>query len=249
MGRAGILLVIAALLACGSDGASENRTRTVTVLAASSLKVVFESLAEAYEAENADVDVVLSFDSSSKLALQITEGAPADLFASADEVSMQTVVDEGLAVEEPDVFATNRLEIVVPAGSPESIAGLADLGRPGLVLALCAPAAPCGRYAATAFERAGVAAPAASQEENVTAVLTKVRLGEADAGVVYVTDVRSAGAAVTGVPIPAEHNVVARYPVAVLRFGANQADAAAFGQLLLSAAGRRILADAGFGAP
>jgi molybdate transport system substrate-binding protein len=245
--RAAILVAITSLLGCGSDSASE--TRKVTVLAASSLKSVLESLAEEYEADDPDVDVVLSFDSSSKLALQITEGAPADLFASADDVSMQSVVDEGLVAGDPDVIATNRLAIVVPPGNPEAITDLADLGRPGLVVALCAPSAPCGRYAASAFERAGVPVPSASQEENVTAVLTKVRLGEADVGIVYVTDVRGAGDAVTGVPIATEHAVVARYPVAVLTAGSSQADAAALKQLLLSRTGRRILADAGFGPP
>lgn len=174
------------------------------------------------------------------------EGAPADVFASADQANMQKVVDAG-SVSSTAVFASNRLQIVVGPGNPKGIRSLADLARPGLVVVLCAPAVPCGAYGAQALGRAGVTVHPASQEQDVKAVVSKVQLGEADAGIVYQTDVRAAGAAVQGVDIPADQNVPVEYPIAVLK----RADPAAarFVDFVRSPAGQRILGGFGFGPP
>jgi molybdate transport system substrate-binding protein len=188
--------------------------------------------------------VEFNFAGSSALAAQITQGAPADVFASADQPNMQKVVDAGYA-NAPGVFASNRLQMVVGRGNPKGIRSLADLARPGLVVVVCAPAVPCGAYGAQALGKAGVTVHPASQEQDVKAVVTKVQLGEADAGIVYQTDVRAAGSGVEGVDIPAEQNVTAEYPIAVLK-GAGPA-AAAFVDFVRTAEGQRILAGFGFG--
>jgi molybdate transport system substrate-binding protein len=250
------VLAIAALAgtACGGDdGASGSPSGppairgTVTVLAAASLTDAFEELATAFEAEHPDVEVALTFDGSSALATQILEGVPADVFASADEVHLAKVVDGGAATGEVIPFATSSVQIAVPRGNPLGIDGLADLTA-GLRLALCAPEVPCGRYAAEAFAKAGLDVPPASAEENVRGVLTKVALGEADAGIVYRTDVR-ANADVEGVDLPVAHQVTAVYPATVLAEAPNPAAAAAFVDLLTSPPGQRILASHGFGSP
>jgi molybdate transport system substrate-binding protein len=250
------VLAIAALAGAGcggDDGAAGSPSGptaidgTVTVLAAASLTDAFEELAIAFEAEHPSADVALTFDGSSALATQILEGVPADVFASADEVSLAKVVEGGAAAGGVVSFATSSLQIVVPLGNPLGIEGLADLGA-DLRLSLCAPEVPCGRYAAEAFARAGLEVPPASAEENVRGVLTKVALGEADAGIVYVTDVQ-ANADVEGVDLPAAHRVSAVYPATVLAEAPNPDAAAAFVDLLISPRGQRILASHGFGSP
>lgn len=188
----------------------------------------------------------LNFGGSSTLAQQIQQGAPADVFASADEVNMQKLVDGQELAGAPQIFARNRLRIAVASGNPHHIAGLADLTKPGLTLALCAPAVPCGRYAAEAFGKAGLALPSASQEIDVKAVLNKVAFGEADAGIVYATDLPGAGGKVEGVDIAESQNVIARYPIAVTKDAANRDLAAAFVDFVLSAEGQQRLAAAGF---
>src|SRR5205807_9617376 len=192
--------------------------------------------------------VRLSFAGSSSLAAQIQEGAVGDLFASADQPNMQKLVQAGLTAESPMVFARNDLEIVVGKGNPKHIASLADLARSGLVVVLCAPAVPCGSYAARALQKAGVTLKPASQEVDVKAVLSKVALGEADAGIVYVTDVKAAGVTVEGVAIPSALNVVAEYPIVILEDSQNRALARAFISYLLTD-GRRILVRYGFTNP
>ena len=234
--------------ASAAPGASTGPPRpgTVTVFAAASLTGAFEALAPGFEAANPGVKVRYSFAGSSSLATQVQQGAPADVFASADEANMEKVVDSGDVGGGPEVFANNRLQVVVAAGNPEGIRGLADLARPGLAVALCAPAVPAGRYAAEAFAKAGVAPPPASQELDVKAVVTKVSLGEADAGVVYTTDVRAGGDEVAGVDIPESQNVTARYPIATLDDAANPEAAAAFVDFVLSPEGQAVLAAFGF---
>ena len=250
------VLAIAALAGtgCGGDdgaaGSPSGPTAvdgTVTVLAAASLTDAFEALATAFEAEHPAVDVVLTFDGSSALATQILEGVPADVFASADEVHLAKVADGGSAAGDVVPFATSSLQIVVPRGNPLDIEGLADLTT-DLRLALCAPEVPCGRYAAEAFAKAGLAVPPASAEENVRGVLTKVALGEADAGIVYVTDVR-ANADVEGVDLPAAHQISVVYPATALAEAPNPDAAAAFVDFLTSIPAQRILASHGFRAP
>jgi len=226
------------LAACGSP--SPAATPTIQVFAAASLTDAFKAEAAAFHGAR----VQLNFGGSSTLAAQIAQGAPAEVFASADQASMQRVVGAGQAAAHA-VFATNRLQLVVGPGNPKGIHSLADLARPGLVVVLCAPAVPCGAYAAQALGKAGVTVHPASQEQDVKAVVTKVALGEADAGIVYQTDVRAAGRAVAGVEIPAGENVIAEYPIAVLR-GAGP-EATAFVDFVRSSEGQRILAGFGFG--
>jgi len=161
---------------------------------------------------------------------------------------MQKVINAGNA-SAPQVFASNRLQIVVGAGNPKGIHGLADLARPGLVVVLCAPRVPCGTYSAQALGKAGVKVMPASQEQDVKSVVTKVGLGEADAGIVYVTDVKAGGGSVQGVDIPDAENVVAHYPIAVLKGAANPAAADAFVAYVRSRAGLAVLQGFGFGPP
>jgi molybdate transport system substrate-binding protein len=207
----------------------------------------FRSIQKRFEAAHPGTTVAFNFAGSSTLARQIVEGAPADVFASADEESMQKVAGEVAGA--PQVFARNRLAILVPKGNPKRVTGLADLAAPGLTLALAAPAVPVGRYALDAFAKAKVTAPASSNEADVKAVVTRVKMGEADAGVVYATDVTAGGDAVEAVAIPEAQNVLARYPIAALKAAPNVAGARAFVAFALSADGRRALTDAGFLAP
>jgi molybdate transport system substrate-binding protein len=218
----------------------------LTVFAASSLTESFTAISEQFEKRYPDVTVKLNFDSSSNLAAQIQQGAPADVFASADEANLQKTVDSGDVSAEPVVFARNRLEIAVEKGNPERIKGLADLDESGLVVVLCADAVPCGRYAAEAFAKAGVTASPASKEENAKAALSKVSLGEADATVAYVTDVKAAKGGVGGVKIPDRHNVIATYPIAVVRESEQQAAAKAWVQFMRSKGAQRTMRRFGF---
>ena len=175
----------------------------VTVFAAASLTAAFTEIGDAFEAENPDANVVLNFAGSSDLVTQITEGAPADVFASADLKNMTKVTDASLNAAEPVVFATNIAEIIVGAGNPKGVTGVADLADPtDLIVVQCASEVPCGSYAEQIYEKAGITVTPASFEENVKAVVTKVTLGEADAGIVYATDVTAAGTDAEGVAIP-----------------------------------------------
>jgi molybdate transport system substrate-binding protein len=190
----------------------------------------------------------LSFGGSSTLVAQIRQGAIGDVFASADQPNMQKLVDAGLVAGSPSIVAHNRLAIVVASGNPKHIIGLSDLARSGLVVVLCAPVVPCGRYATQALQKAGVTVRPASQETDVKAVVSKVALGEADAGIVYVTDVKAAGAPVQGVEIPLGENLVAEYPVAILKDSQNAPLAKAFVSYLLGT-GQQTLARYGFTGP
>lgn len=189
----------------------------------------------------------LSFGGSAQLALQLREGAPACVFASADPANMQKVVAAGLVAGVPAVFARNRLAIVVRAGNPKAVRGLADLARKDLVVLLGAADVPIGAYARQALGKAGVAVAAVGEETSVRAIVSKVQAGEADAGIVYRTDCRTDG--VEGVAVAAAHDVVAEYQVAVLKGASDPAQAAAFVELLRSEAGRRILRQHGFELP
>jgi molybdate transport system substrate-binding protein len=228
----------------GGDAAA--RPTTVTVFAAASLSGVFTTLGDEFEAQHPGVTVDFNFGGSSGLAAQIGQAAPADVFAAASPETMRTVVDAGLA-SHPSVFATNTLQIAVPAGNPGEVGGLAAFADESLVVALCAPEVPCGAAAAKVLAAAGVTASADTLEEDVKAVLTKVELGEADAGLVYRTDVLAAGAKVEGVDIPGAENAANEYPIVALD---NASPAAAeFVAYVLSAEARSTLEAAGFGAP
>lgn len=241
---AGILLAVLASADAPARAEDTDAPREVAVFAAASLSDAFRDIAAVLRETHPRTAVTFNFAGSSTLATQIVEGAPADVFAAADEASMQTLVAAGAVKAPVRIFATNRLAIVVPRGNPQRIASLADLTRPGLTIALAAPQVPAGRYAAEAFAKAGLAVPAASQEVDVRAVLTRVAMDEADAGIVYVTDARAAGDRVALVPIPDAHNVIARYPIAALASRGN--DGQAFVDGVLSAAGQAILARFGF---
>ena len=221
---------------------------TVTILAAASLTDVFDDLAARFTAEHPGVDLVISYGGSSALAEQIVSGSPADVFASADSATMTTVADAGLAIA-PVIFATNTLELAVPAGNPGDVAGLADLADPGLTIALCDPAVPCGAAAVRLLDAAGVVASVDTLEGDVRAVLTRVVLGEVDAALVYRTDVVAAGADVEGIEVPDAAEFVNRYPIALLADAPNPQAAQAFLDLVRSATGLRVLTEAGFGAP
>jgi molybdate transport system substrate-binding protein len=218
------------------------------VFAASSLKPAFDKIGQTLE----NVDVTFTYAGTQTLTSQLQQGAPADVFASADTAHMATIDQwapggpaKGLLFEPSEIFAHNRLEIAVSRGNPKGIHTLADLGRSGLVVVLADPSVPAGKYAQHALANAKVTVHPASLEQQVTGVLTKVALGEADAGIVYVSDVVSSGQ-VDGVPIPDEQNVIAAYPVGILQAAQNKAGAIHFINLLLSPEGQAILKAAGF---
>jgi molybdate transport system substrate-binding protein len=231
-----------------TTAASPDVAGTLTVYAAASLGTAFDEIAEAFEEAYPGVDVQpISYDGSSTLATQILGGAPADVFASADEKNMAKVVDAGLAAD-PALFASNTLVIAVPADNPAGIATLADLADPDATVVLCAPEVPCGSAAQTLLAAAGVAVTPASSEQNVTAVLTKVAAGEADAGLVYATDVVGADDVTAITPEGAE-DIVNRYPIVALADAPDADAAAAFVAFVRGAQGQQILAGLGFGAP
>ncbi|HSM66291.1 MAG TPA: molybdate ABC transporter substrate-binding protein [Ilumatobacteraceae bacterium] len=241
--RSGLSALVATALLVGATGCADDTDGTLVVFAAASLTDAFADIGEAFEAANPGVEVQFNFASSSDLARQVVEGAPADVYASADLRNMDRVVEADRFVD-PVVFATNRAEIIVAPGNPLALGGLADLAAPELVVVLCAPEVPCGAYAEQVFDRAGVAVTPDSYEENVRAVVTKVTLGEADAGVVYATDI--AGVDADGVEIPADVNVIAAYPIAAV----SDADgAASFVEFVTGPGGQDVLAAYGFGPP
>ncbi len=219
------------------------------MFAAASLTESFTQLGEAFEDANPDASVTFSFDGSSTLVQQLIEGAPADVFASADPNNMGKLVDAGLNASDPVVFATNRLAIIVAPGNPLGITGVADLADTDIVTVVCAPEVPCGSYADQVFTAAGVEVTPASLEENVRGVVTKITQGEADAGIVYVTDVTAAGDAADMVEIPENINVIAHYPVAAAADSGEHGLSAAFIEFLFGPDGQAILAEHGFGAP
>lgn len=242
----GILVCVALVVsACGSAGGST----TVTVFAAASLTESFTVLADRFEDRHPGVSVRLIFDGSSKLAQQLTEGAAADVLASADEKNMDKVVRAGRIAGSPTVFATNTLTAVVEPGNPKRITGFADLASPGMVVIRCARQVPCGAATDEVERRTGVRLSPASEEPDVKAVLTKVVTGEADAGLVYVSDAVAAAGKVDRVDIPEARHAVNSYPIARVRDSAQPALAREFLDLVLGPEGQRELRQAGFGAP
>jgi molybdate transport system substrate-binding protein len=236
----------------GSAGAAASGSvglhGSITVLAAASLKESFTAIGKAFRTANPGATVTFSFGASSTLAQQITQGAPADVFASASQKNMQQVVDAKAAAA-PTAIAKNVLEIAVPEDNPGKVASLQDLARPGVKVALCQPQVPCGDLAQKVLATAKVEVHPATLEADVKATLTKVQLGEVDAGLVYVTDVKAAGGTVTGVPIPAGIDLATTYPIATLNGSANPDLAQAFVRYVLSAPAEAELAEAGFEAP
>jgi molybdate transport system substrate-binding protein len=243
----GLAVSMAILVGCG--GGEETVNRELLVSAAASLTDAFAAVESAFEAANPDVDVAVNLASSSALREQILEGAPIDVFASADISNMEEVVDAGMTGGEHQVFATNLLQIAVPAGNPARVRGLEDLARDELLIGLCIEEVPCGRLARESLAKAGVTPAIDTDEPHVRSLLTKVEMGELDAGITYVTDIAAAGREVEGIDIPRQANVIAEYLIAVMADTSDAETANAFMDFVLSDEGRSILADFGFGSP
>ncbi|WP_232681640.1 molybdate ABC transporter substrate-binding protein [Nocardioides sp. R-C-SC26] len=245
------LALASSLAACSSEegAGAEAGEKELTVLAAASLTETFTALGEEFEKTHDGVDVTFAFDSSATLAAQAVEGAPADVLATADLRTMDDAVAGGAIDGDPQTFATNVMTLVVPADNPAGISSFADLDKPGVDYVLCVETAPCGVVGAALIADGGITADPASLEVDVKAVLAKVASGEADAGLVYVTDATAAGADVVSIEIPGAETQLLEYPIGVLEQTGDDDLAAEFIELVLSDEGRRVLADAGFGAP
>ncbi len=246
--RALALALAAALVGGCSAGAGTDGNRTLTVLAAASLTETFTELATTFEREHPGVTVRLAFDSSATLARQVVEGAPADVLATADTRTMTTVTDADATAGAPEVFATNRLVLVTPADGADRIDRLSDLDAGSFDYVVCVESAPCGSLAAEMLARAGVRAAPSSEEVDVKAVLAKVRLDEADAGLVYATDARAAGADVRTIDLDGD-TPPTDYAIAAVAEARHPDLAAGWVELVLSSRGRQVLVDAGFGTP
>jgi molybdate transport system substrate-binding protein len=242
-----VALVAALAVAAGACGATsdagDEASRELSVFAAASLTDAFTRLGDDFTAAHPAVTITFNFAGSNDLVAQLRQGAPADVLATAGPGDMDAAGDLVVA---PQTFAGNELAIAVASGNPERISGLADLARRDLKVVLAAPEVPAGRYAEEALAKAGVAVEPVSLEASVKGVVTKIALGEADAGIVYVTDVAAAAGQLDAVAIPAGENVLATYPIATLGASAHPGDARRFVDFVLSPEGRRVLARAGF---
>jgi len=232
-------LVLTVIAACQTQ-------QTITVLAAASLTESFDEIKAAYEKEHPGVTVQISYGSSATLAAQITSGAPADVFASANTTTMASLARGGVEVS-PQTLTTNVLQIAVPPGNPGRVAGLADFARPELRIALCAEDVPCGAAAEELFAQLGIVPRPDTLEVDVKATLNKVQLGEVDAALVYRTDVVAAGDKVLGLPTPGAEKVVNTYQIAALPEAADRAAAEAFVAYVLSPVGQQAIRKYGFG--
>jgi molybdate transport system substrate-binding protein len=232
-----------------ASSAGGDLSGTLTVFAAASLTDVFGDLGNQLMADNPGLHVQFNFAGSSALATQLTQGAPADVFASANQKQMTVVTGAGLQAAAPTVFTENVLEIAVPKGNPGKVTGLADFGNADLTLAICAADVPCGAAAAAVFADAGITARPDTEEEDVKAALTKVQLGEVDAALVYATDVQAAGSDVEGIPFPEAEKEINSYPICVLKAAPNADAAQAFVDLVTSDTGQAALKRAGFRPP
>jgi molybdate transport system substrate-binding protein len=247
------LAALIALAGCGGSeagspapsGSGSTVTGTITVFAAASLTESFTTIGKQFETARPGTKVTLNFAGSSGLATQINEGAPADVFASASPKNMTAVTDAGT----PVTFVKNQLVIAVAKGNPKGITGLAGLTAPGLKVALCAEAVPCGAAAKTAVEASGVKITPVTLEQDVKAALSKVKLGEVDAALAYRTDAKASAADVDAVEFPESAKAINNYPIAVLKGAKNPAGAQAFIDYVLSADGAKVLTEAGFQAP
>src|SRR5487761_652216 len=243
-----LVVTAAVLAACGSNASPSNTalSGTASVFAAASLTDSFKALGTAFQTAHPGTTVQFNFAGTPTLVTQIEQGAPADVFASADTTNMDKLKTDGLTASTSQAFAHNKLEIVVAAGNPKGIAGLADLANPGVIYITAAPTVPAGKYALQILASAGVKVTPKSLETDVKSVVSKIELGEADAGIVYVTDVKAAGSKVTGVPIPDSVNVIATYPIVAVKGTKNSNLANAFIAYVLSADGQATLQSFGF---
>lgn len=249
--RSLIALAAATLLiaACGGSASPTPPSTvggTVEVFAAASLTDSFNALGRAFQQAHGDVTVRFNYAGTPTLVTQIEQGAQADVFASADTTNMDRLEAAGYTTGDPRVFAHNLLEIVVAPGNPKRINSLVDLARPGIVYISEAATVPAGKYSLQALQKAGVSVTPKSLETDVKSVISKIELGEADAGIVYATDVKAAGSKVTGVPIADGYNVVATYPLVAVKGSKNAAAANAFVAYVLSPTGQSTLVSFGF---
>ena len=245
-----LLAMGSVLAACGSDDDASSSGDAVlagdlTVFGAASLTEAFEDVQKTLESSAPDLNLTYSFAGSQDLVQQIREGAPADVFASADEKNMQELVDDGL-VERPEVFARNELTIAIEPGNPKGIKGLEDLSRSDVTVVLADPSVPVGSYSKQVLDEAGVTVKPASLELDVKATLAKVTSGEADAAIVYQTDVESAGGKADAVDLPDDQNAIATYPIAVVKGSGNKAAARAYVDEIISGSGQDALKAKGF---
>ncbi|MDQ6877032.1 MAG: molybdate ABC transporter substrate-binding protein [Candidatus Dormibacteraeota bacterium] len=244
-----LLTLAAALLVvggCTAGGATGGLSGTVSVFAAASLTDAYKAIGTSFEGAHQGVTVKLNFAGTPTLLTQIEQGAQADVFAAADMANMDKIKAGGFTSGTPQVFAHNRLEIIVAAGNPRGITSLADLAKPGVIYISAASSVPAGKYALQALAKAGVSVTPKSLETDVKSVVGKIELGEADAGIVYTTDVKAAGSKVQGVAIPDVYDVVATYPVVAVKGAKNTAAANAFIAYVLSSAGQSTLESFGF---
>ena len=240
-------MLVAALTGCGSSETESGRS--ITVFAAASLKATFTEIGGQFKTDNPGSSVDFNFAGSSDLVTQLTQGASADVFASADTRNMDNAARASLLAGDPVNFASNTLVIAVAPGNPKNITSFADLNRPGLIVVVCAPPVPCGAATQRIEDATGVLLDPASEESSVTDVLNKVTSGQADAGLVYVTDALGAGDKVTAVKSAESAGAVNTYPIAVLK-DAPQADLATkFVDLVTGEAGQKVLSQAGFAKP
>jgi molybdate transport system substrate-binding protein len=251
--RIALLAAAVLLAACGSGGGSASTSPlatplsgTVSVFAAASLTDAFNAVGTSFQRANSGVTMKFNFAGTPTLVTQIEQGAPADVFASADTTNMDKLKADGFTTGTSQVFARNQLEIVVAPGNPKGITTLADLAKSGVIYITEAPSVPAGKYALQALKMAGVTVTPKSLETDVKSVVSKIELGEADAGIVYSTDVTAAGTKVAGVPIPDADNVIAQYPIAAVKATTNAAAANAFIAYVLSPAGQAKLQSFGF---
>ena len=221
----------------------------LTVLAAASLTETFNQIGKDFEAANPGVKVTFSYGGSSGLAQQITAGAPADVFASASPATMKTVTDAGDANGAPATFVKNQLVIAVPKGNPKGVKGLKDLEDPKVKVALCAKEVPCGAAAHKAMDAAGVKITPVTEEQDVKAALSKVKLGEVDAALVYRTDAKAAASDVDAIEFPESSGAINEYPIVTLKSAPNPTAAAAFVAFVQTEPELKVLTDAGFQKP
>lgn len=244
-GALALTVLLAAAAACRGTGTGDE----VLVSAAASLTDAVREVAIAFEDANPGAHVVLNLAGSQALRDQVLAGAPVDVLATADTETMEAVVAAGATASDPVPFATNHLQLAVPAGNPGGVTGIADLARDELLVGLCAPQVPCGRLARAALDAAGVTAVPDTEEPDVRALLTRLAEGELDVAITYATDVAASDGAVEGIDLEPEHDQRASLPVAVLADAPDPAVAEAFVAFLLGDEGRRILRDHGFGTP
>jgi molybdate transport system substrate-binding protein len=231
-----------------ASGSAAAGTNAITVFAAASLQGSFTKIGDQFEAAHPGDKVTFSFGPSSGLATQIVNGAPASVFASAAPANMDQVVKAGDAAG-PSDFAKNKMEVAVPPGNPASVSSVDSLAKSSVKVALCQPQVPCGVVAAKVFKNAGLTVRPVTLQPDVKSVLTQVELGNVDAGMVYVTDVKAAGSKVKGVPVPASDNASTLYPIATIKGAKNMPVAREFVSYVMSPAGQQVLSAAGFEKP